>query len=124
MKNTGKIYTVTEINTLIKAVLDTSLPGRVTVTGQITDWKLHHSGHCYFALKDENSKLPAVMWKSRYNGLKFLPENGLAVIATGCIEVYVPNGKYQLIADKLQPAGKGALQLAFEQMYEKLRAEG
>jgi len=124
MKNTGKIYTVTEINTLIKAVLDANLPGRVTVTGQITDWKLHHSGHCYFALKDENSKLPAVMWKSRYNSLKFLPENGLAVIATGCIEVYVPNGKYQLIADKLQPAGKGALQLAFEQMYEKLRAEG
>jgi len=124
MKNTHEIYTVTEINTLIKGVLKTNLPARLTVAGEITDWKLHHSGHCYFALKDENSKLPAVMWKSRYNSVKFLPENGLAVIATGCIEVYVPNGKYQLMVDKLQPAGKGALQLAFEQMYRKLLAEG
>ena len=124
MEKKTRIYTVSQLNSLIKAVLENNLPGRLAVTGQITDWKLHYSGHCYFALKDIDSKLPCVMWKSKYGRVKFQPENGIAVIATGSIEVYVPNGKYQFIVDKLEPAGKGELQLAFEQMYRKLAAEG
>jgi len=124
MEKKARIYTVSQLNTLIKAVLENNLPGRPAVTGEITDWKLHYSGHCYFSLKDKNSKLPCVMWKSKYGKVKFEPVNGTAVIATGSIEVYVPNGKYQFIVDKLEPAGKGALQLAFEQMYRKLAAEG
>ena len=124
MADRTKIYTVSQINSLIKAVLDNNLPSRMTVSGEITDWRLHHSGHCYFSLKDENSNLPCVMWKSKFGSVKFQPENGLAVLATGSIDVYVPHGRYQLIIDKLVPAGVGALQLAFEQMVKKLREQG
>jgi exodeoxyribonuclease VII large subunit len=119
-----KIYTVSEINGLIKEVLESGLPGRLTVSGQITDWKLHHSGHCYFSLKDENSVLPCVIWRSSFEDVKFKPENGLAVLAVGSIELYVPHGRYKFIVDELIPTGVGALQLAFEQMVKKLRAEG
>jgi len=124
MADKTKIYTVSQVNSLIKGILDNNLPGQLTITGEITDWKLHHSGHCYFSLKDENSTLPCVMWKSSFARVKFQPENGLAVLATGFIDVYVPHGRYQLIIDKLVPAGVGALQLAFEQMVKKLQAQG
>ncbi len=124
MQNKTKIYTVSQVNSLIKGILDNNLPGRLTITGEITDWKLHHSGHCYFSLKDENSTLPCVMWKSSFGRVKFQPENGLAVLATGHIDVYTVGGKYQLYVNKLIPAGVGALQLAFEQMYKRLKAEG
>jgi len=124
MVNKPKIYTVSQINSLIKGVLDNNLPTRLTIAGEITDWRLHHSGHCYFSLKDENSILPSVMWKSKFSAVKFQPENGLAVLATGSIDVYVPHGRYQLIIDRLVPAGVGALQLAFEQMVKKLQSQG
>ena len=119
-----KIYTVSQVNSLIKEVLENNLPGWLTVTGQITDFKLHHSGHCYFSLKDENGVLPCVMWKSHFAKLKFKPENGLAVIAEGYIDVYAPQGRYQFYVESMMPAGVGALQLAFEQMVKKLQAEG
>lgn len=124
MQKTKKIYTVSEINSLIKGVLESNLPSRLTITGEITDFKVHHSGHCYFSLKDENSLLPCVMWRSNFKKVKFQPENGLAALATGYVDVYVPGGKYQLYVDRLDPAGVGALQLAFEQMVKKLRAQG
>ncbi|MBN1391343.1 MAG: exodeoxyribonuclease VII large subunit [Sedimentisphaerales bacterium] len=124
MKNGTKIYTVSQVNTLIKTVLENNLPGRLTITGEITDWKLHHSGHCYFLLKDENAVLPCIMWKSNFSKLKFRPENGMAVFGTGFIDVYEPQGKYQFYVDRIEPAGVGALQLAFEQMVKKLAAEG
>jgi exodeoxyribonuclease VII large subunit len=124
MAKPTKIYTVSQVNSLIKEVLENNLPGRLTVTGEITDWKLHGSGHCYFSLKDESSQLPCVMWKSSFAKVKFKPENGLAVIATGYIDVYSPQGRYQFYAESMQPAGVGALQLAFEQMVKKLQAEG
>jgi exodeoxyribonuclease VII large subunit len=123
-KDKIRIYTVSQVNSLIKGILDNNLPGRLTITGEITDWKLHHSGHCYFSLKDEDSNLPCVMWKSSFAKLKFQPENGLAVLGAGFVDVYVPHGRYQFIVDKLTPAGVGALQLAFEQMVKKLQAEG
>jgi exodeoxyribonuclease VII large subunit len=124
MKNGTKIYTVSQVNTLIKTVLENNLPGRLTITGEITDWKLHHSGHCYFLLKDENAVLPCVMWKSNFSKLRFEPENGMAVLGTGFIDVYEPQGKYQFYVERIEPAGVGALQLAFEQMVKKLAAEG
>ncbi len=120
MKNRTKIYTVGEVNSLIKGILEDNLPGRFTVTGEITGWILHHSGHCYFSLKEENSKLSCAMWKPNFRAVKFRPENGMAVLATGFIDVYIPQGNYKLIVDKLIPAGVGALQLAFEQMVKKL----
>jgi len=124
MQNKVKIYTVSQVNSLIKAILENNLPDKLTITGEITDWKLHHSGHCYFLLKDESSQLPCVMWKSNFIKVKFKPENGLAVIAQGYIDVYPPHGKYQFYVESMVPAGIGALQLAFEQMVKKLRAQG
>jgi exodeoxyribonuclease VII large subunit len=124
MTSKREIYTVSQANSLIKEVLENNLPGRLTITGEITGWKLHQSGHCYFSLKDENSQLPCVMWRSSFARVKFEPENGLAVLATGHVDVYAPQGKYQFYVDTMIPAGTGALQLAFEQMVKRLRAEG
>jgi exodeoxyribonuclease VII large subunit len=119
-----KIYTVSQITALIKTTLENNLPGRLTVTGQISDWKLHTSGHCYFSLKDEGAVLPCVMWGSNFAKVKFKPENGLAIFGTGYIDVYEPQGKYQFYVESMEPAGVGALQLAFEQMVKRLEAQG
>lgn len=124
MQKAKKIYTVSELNSLIKGILENNLPSRLTVTGEITDFKVHQSGHCYFSLKDENALLPCVMWRSNFRKVKFQPENGLAGMATGYVDVYVPGGKYQLYVERLDPAGVGALQLAFEQMFRRLQAHG
>jgi exodeoxyribonuclease VII large subunit len=121
----ARIYSVSEVNSLIREALKKSLPGRVIVKGEISGWKQHHdSGHCYFTLKDEGSVLPCAMWKPNVGRLRFRPGNGLAVLATGFVDVYVPQGRYSLIVEEMTPAGVGALQLAFEQMVKKLRAEG
>jgi len=119
-----KIYTVSQVTTLIKTTLENNLPGRLTVTGQISDWKVHTSGHCYFSLKDEGAVLPCVMWGSNFKKVKFKPENGLAIFGTGNIDVYEPQGKYQFYIESMEPAGVGALQLAFEQMVKRLAAQG
>lgn len=119
-----KIYSVTEVNLLIKAALQARIPEQIIIAGEITDWKIHHSGHCYFSLKDEDSKLPCVMWAGRFGYLKFVPENGMAVIARGQIDVYTAGGKYQFYAEKMEPEGIGALQLAFEQMIRRLQEQG
>ncbi len=119
-----KIYTVGQVNTLIKTALESNLPGRLTVAGEISDWKLHSSGHCYFSLKDEGSVLPCVMWGSNFKKVKFRPESGMAILATGHIDVYEPQGKYQFYVERMEPAGVGALQLAFEQMVKRLAAQG
>lgn len=119
-----KIYTVSQVTALIKTVLEGNLPGRLTVTGQISDWKVHTKGHCYFSLKDEGGVLPCVMWGSNFARVKFKPENGLAIFGTGYIDVYEPQGKYQFYVESMEPAGVGALQLAFEQMVKRLEAQG
>jgi exodeoxyribonuclease VII large subunit len=120
-----RILTVAQTNALVKVTLDGSLPPRLTVVGEISNWNRNaSSGHCYFTLKDETSQLPTVMWRSDAVKLKFKPENGLKVLARGSVEVYVPHGRYQLVTDRLEPAGQGALQLAFEQLKAKLEAEG
>ena len=119
-----KFYTVSQVTTLIKTTLENHLPGRLTVRGEISDWKLHSSGHCYFSLKDEGSVLPCVMWGSNFKKVKFKPENGLAVFATGNVDVFVPHGRYQFQVERMEPAGVGALQLAFEQMVKRLAVQG
>lgn len=124
MANETKIYTVGQINSLIKTALEEKLPPKLVVRGQISDWKHHTSGHCYFLLKDEDSVLPCVMWASKFKKVRFSPEDGMEVLSTGHIDVYTPGGKYQLYIDKLEPAGVGALQLAFEQMVAKLQKDG
>src|SRR4030066_93074 len=124
MPNKTKIYSVGQINSLIRTAIEEKLPSRLIVRGEISDWKHHTSGHCYFSLKDEGAVLPCVMWASKFKNVKFSPEDGMEVLSTGYIDVYPPGGKYQLYVDKLEPAGVGALQLAFEQMVAKLRKEG
>jgi len=124
MAKTTKIYTVSQINSLIKIALEEKLPSRLIIRGEISDWKHHTSGHCYFSLKDEGGILPCVMWASKFKNVKFSPEDGLEVLGTGHIDVYTVGGKYQLYVDKLEPAGIGAIQLAFEQMVRKLQKEG
>ncbi|MFA5783497.1 MAG: exodeoxyribonuclease VII large subunit [Phycisphaerae bacterium] len=119
-----QIYTVSQVNGLIKTALEKSLPARLTITGQVSGWKVHSSGHCYFSLKDEDSVLPCVMWRSSISKMKFEPENGMAVLAAGNIDVYPPQGKYQMYVERMEPAGVGALQVAFEQMVKRLQAEG
>ena len=123
-KNQLKIYTVSQINSAIRVAIEEALPPRFIVSGEISNWKLHQSGHCYFSLKDADSQLPCVMWKSKFKDVKFDVENGLTVLAKGYVDVYPPQGKYQLYVEKLDPSGVGALQLAFEQMVAKLKTQG
>jgi len=118
------VYSVTQITRMIKLTLNENLPGKIVLAGEISNCKPHDSGHLYLTLKDENAQVAAVMWKSAFGKLKFRPANGMAVIATGRIDVYEPQGKYQFYIDKLEPSGAGALDLAFRQLAEKLRKEG
>ena len=118
------IFTVTQLTRLIKLTLSQHLPDKILVSGEISNYKHHDSGHVYLTLKDEDSQIPAVMWKSAADRLKFTPADGLAVVATGRVDVFPPQGKYQFYIDKLEPAGVGVLELAFRQLAEKLRREG
>lgn len=119
------VLTVSELTKLIKGTLERepSLKG-ILVKGEISNFKHHTSGHMYFTLKDANSRIKCVMFRGRNAALRFRPEDGLTVIAGGSLGVYEVAGEYQLYVDELHPAGVGALHLAFEQLKEKLAAEG
>ncbi len=118
-----KIYTVSEITRLIKFELEKKFP-QVWVEGEIADFKRAHSGHLYFTLKDEKSALNCVMWRSSAARVPFDMESGLQVICKGQVSVYEQRGNYQLYVESVEPKGRGALQLAFEQLKEKLKNEG
>jgi len=118
-----KIFSITEITRAIKALLEDNLP-TLWVQGEISNFKAHSSGHYYFTLKDENAQISAVMWRSRTYSLKFQPQDGLLVQALGSVRVYEKAGRYQMDVVRLQPAGLGALQMAFERLKEKLNAQG
>ncbi len=96
----------------------------VVVTGEVSNFKPHPSGHYYFSLKDEKAALSAVMFRSGGGRLKFQLQDGMKVLAIGRISVYPPRGNYQIVISRLEPAGLGALQLAFEQLKKRLEAEG
>lgn len=117
------IFTVSQITHAVKEVLENSLVP-CWVEGEISNWMIHASGHCYFSLKDEQSQIRCVLWRSYRPALKFTPEEGLKVHAYGAVKVYERNGSYQLNVFTLRPAGMGELQLAFEQLKKKLAAEG
>lgn len=120
-----RVYSVSDVNKYIKGLLgaDSALRG-IMIAGELSNFKCYPSGHCYFTLKDANSALKCVMFKSRAQYLRFNPTNGLKVIAGGSISVYERDGAYQLYVDTLVPEGKGELALAFEQLKERLTAEG
>ena len=96
----------------------------VLVRGEISNFKRHYSGHCYFTLKDSDATIKTVMFKARAQFLKFEPKDGLKVIARGKVSVFERDGQYQLYADSLIPEGIGELSLAFAQLKEKLAAQG
>ncbi len=123
-KNTG-IMSVSELNSYVKNILDSnSILSQVTVSGEISNFVNHGSGHLYFSLKDSSGQIRTVMFRSSAAGLRFSPSNGMKVIVKGSVSVYVKDGSYQLYATSMQPDGIGALYLAYEQLKEKLGNEG
>jgi exodeoxyribonuclease VII large subunit len=119
----GKIYTVSEFTQEIRGILENRFPS-LWLTGQVSNFKAHSSGHFYFSLKDEASQIQAVMFRGSNRFLKFQLEDGLEIVVNGRLTVYEPRGNYQIVVDYLEPKGWGALQLAFEQLKKKLEAEG
>ena len=117
------VYSVSELTARIRGLVERAFP-EVWVEGEISNCRLWTTGHLYFTLKDDGAQVRAVMWRSAIRGLKFRPEDGLHVIARGAIGVYEPKGEYQLVCDRLEPRGLGALQLAVEQLKKRLQAEG
>lgn len=116
---------VTELNGIIKSLIDGEpLLSRVCVRGELSNYKIYPSGHHYFTLKDSESSLRCVMFRSSADKLRFRPENGMSVTASGRISVYPRDGAYQLYCTGLMPEGAGDLQIAFEQLKEKLAREG
>lgn len=118
-----KIYSVSAVTEIIKLTLETAFPV-LWVEGEISNFHRHSSGHLYFTLKDAKSQLKAVMFRFEASKVAFDLKDGLKVLCRGRINVYEPRGEYQIVAEVIEPKGKGALQLAFEQLKEKLRAEG
>lgn len=117
------IYTITQLTNEIQDLLEDRF-GFVWVEGEISNFSAPASGHYYMVLKDEKAQIRAVMFRLQARYLRFVPENGMHVIAQGRVGVYPPRGEYQIILDYLEPMGVGALALAFEQLKKKLAAQG
>ena len=120
---TRKIFSISELSREIKDLLERQYKD-VWVTGEVSNFRPAASGHLYFTLKDATAQLRAVCFRNQARYLKFKPQDGIAVIARGHLSVYEARGEYQLYVEYLEPAGLGALQLAFEQLKQKLAAEG
>ena len=118
------VLSVGQLTELVKRALESALPATVHVVGELSNLKQHSSGHWYFTLKDRAAELSCVMWRSAAGKVKFDPGDGLEVIATGRVEVFERQGRYQLYVRKLEPRGVGALELAFRQLRDRLEAEG
>jgi exodeoxyribonuclease VII large subunit len=116
-------YSVSELAAALKRTLEDSY-GYIRVRGEISGFKKHSSGHCYFALKDDAACLDAVCWRTTALRLSFKPQDGLEVVATGRVTTYPTRSKYQLIVDRLAPAGIGALMALLEQRRKELTGEG
>lgn len=119
------VHSVSALTQYIKSMFQAEgLLRNVSVEGELSNYKMYASGHCYFTLKDETASLKGVMFKSRARLLRFQPENGMKVVATGEVSVYERDGAYQLYVERLLPVGAGELSVAFEQLKARLAAEG
>src|SRR5262249_23393831 len=117
-------WTVSELSAALRRTVEDAY-GYVRVRGEISGFKgPHSSGHVYFAVKDENACLEAVIWKATYGRMRVKPEEGLEVIVTGRLTTYPGRSKYQIVIDALEPAGIGALMKLLEERKKKLAAEG
>ncbi len=124
-RDVNKALTVTELNNYIKKLLDTNRTlAAITVTGEISNFTDHRSGHLYFSLKDSDAQIKAVMFRAKRMKLKFKPEDGMKVTVHGSVSVYSQTGSVQLYVNSMEPDGVGALYLAYEQLKEKLATEG
>lgn len=122
MENT-EAFTVTEITKHIKNILEgTTQP--VWIKGELSNFKHHSSGHMYFSLKDEKSRIRCVFFKRFNSYLRFTPENGMMALCYGKITVYEKQGQYQIMVNQMKPLGKGELEIAFQQLKQKLTEEG
>ncbi len=119
----AQALTVSQVTRLVKDALETAFPS-IWVVGEISNLRRPRSGHVYLTLKDERAQLRAVIWRGVAERLRFQPADGLEVVARGAITVYSPRGEYQLVVQRLEPRGIGALELAFQQLKEKLEKEG
>ena len=118
-----RIFTVSALNEAIKDVLEDAFEF-VWVEGEVSNFRSPSSGHYYMILKDEKAQIRMVMFRPRTRYLRFRPEDGMMVIAHGRLGVYEPRGEYQIILDYMEPLGIGALALAFEQLKQRLAAQG
>jgi exodeoxyribonuclease VII large subunit len=118
-----KPLTVSQLTNSIRISLESRFTA-VWVEGEISNFKDHSSGHWYFTLKDQNAQLRAKCFRSANTRIRFRPANGLKVRARGKLSVYAPRGEYELVVDALDPVGAGALRIAFEQLRDRLQAEG
>jgi len=117
------IFSVAELTSNIKDLLEENF-SFIWINGEISNFSKPSSGHYYFSLKDSRSQISAVMFHGQNRKLTFLPENGMQITALGRLSVYEPRGTYEIIIEHLEPKGIGALQIAFEQLKEKLKNEG
>jgi len=122
-KDSRKIFSVGELTRTVKQILEKSFP-LVWVNGEISNLVQHSSGHWYFSLKDREAQIRIVMFRGANRAVKFAVENGLEILVGGRLTIYEKSGQYQIVADVLEPKGLGALQLAFEQLKEKLEKQG
>ncbi len=118
-----RVYTVSDLTARIRELLAKNFTD-VTVQGEISNCRAASSGHYYFTLKDERAQVRCVLFKQQQRGMKFLPEDGIKVTVRGSVSVYEARGEYQIYVESIEPAGRGALQLAFEQLKKRLEAEG
>jgi exodeoxyribonuclease VII large subunit len=117
------IYSVSELTSKIKDCLETSFPF-VWICGEVSNFRMPASGHCYFILKDESAQISAVVFRGHQRQARFTPEDGMSIIGLGRLSVYEPRGAYQIILEYIEPAGLGALQLAFEKLKKRLSEKG
>ncbi|HTW62163.1 MAG TPA: exodeoxyribonuclease VII large subunit, partial [Terracidiphilus sp.] len=120
---TRRIWPVSELVAQVRAFVE-QVYGDVWVEGEISNCRSAPSGHVYFTLKDAEAQLPVVLFRRQALLLRFRPEDGLHVLVRGHVSVYEQRGQMQLIAETMEPVGAGSLQLAFEQLRERLKAEG
>ena len=120
-----KIYSVSDVNKYIKALMDKdTLLNNISIRGEITNFKAHYTGHLYFTLKDESSTIKCIMFKGYAQFLKFKPTDGMKVVINGQIGVFERDGVYQIYCKSMSPEGLGDLYLAYEQLKNKLQKEG
>ncbi|HJZ10921.1 MAG TPA: exodeoxyribonuclease VII large subunit, partial [Acidobacteriota bacterium] len=119
-----RIYSVSELNAELRFLLESTYARAIWVEGEISNFSQPPQGHFYFSLKDDKAIVKAVMWKTNHRAMKWRPKDGMKVMVQGRIALYEPGGVYQIAVTQIVPRGKGDLFAAFEQLKEKLQAEG